>query len=611
MAFHLGAGWASGGYLGVSVFFTLSGFLITSLLVAEYHGQGRIAPRSFWARRARRLLPASLLGLLLALAVASSAPGASSALRGDLLAALAHVANWRWLASGESYADLFASPSPVLHYWSLAIEEQLYVVLPLVVGWALTRSPSTLQRVVAQGIAGSWLVLAGAVVLGHPDVAYYATPARMGEVLVGAALALVARPTRAYVLAGPAGQVLGAAAAGALLMLVVLVDGTGVWTYAGALPATAVLTAVVIAASDRPGPVGRALAWRPLVGLGRISYGVYVYHWPIVLLLTPARTGLDAAPLAAVRIGATLVVALVSYVLVEQPVRRGRWPASRPAPLVAAGALVTVAAVVVAGSAVLHPVVDLDAAARAVERDPVTEGPTQRSAVEDAPHVVIFGDSTALMVGYGLVGWGNETGAISWTQGVAGLGCGLLVEGERRFKGAEVAIEPQCRELRASWGPVFAAAGAEVAIVQVGAWEVTDLRLPGDPTWRHVGDPVLDAALRAAVREVVDDLTSAAARKVLWVAGPPLDVGRNAVNLPGTLPENDPVRMARFNELVREVAEDRPEVELVDLAGWLAELPESEDRRLRPDGVHFTEATAEEVFHRWLGEEIVRAAATG
>ena len=135
LAFH--AGMLGGGFLGVSTFFTLSGFLIGRLLLDEADATGYIDLRRFWARRARRLVPASLVcavGVLLFAATAGS-PSQLRSLRADMLAALAQVANWRFLALGKGYANRFADPSPLQHYWSLAIEEQFYLTLPIVVWW--------------------------------------------------------------------------------------------------------------------------------------------------------------------------------------------------------------------------------------------------------------------------------------------------------------------------------------------------------------------------------------------------------------------------------------------------------------------------------------------
>lgn len=148
LAFHAGFGWASGGFLGVSVFFTLSGFLITNLLQQETARSGAIDLRRFYRRRAARLVPAGLMGVVLAVAVGHAAAVPSASLHRDVLAALAQVANWRWLLDEQSYADLFATPSPVLHYWSLSIEVQYYLVFPPLALWLTRRG---------RPLGGTWL----------------------------------------------------------------------------------------------------------------------------------------------------------------------------------------------------------------------------------------------------------------------------------------------------------------------------------------------------------------------------------------------------------------------------------------------------------------------
>src|SRR4051794_6618741 len=199
LAYHCGFGWARGGFLGVSLFFTLSGFLITSLLLTEHAGSGRIGLGAFWARRARRLLPAAMVALGgIVLFGATIATGSQlRALRGDVLGALGYVANWRFVLAGTSYGDLWSSPSPVQHFWSLAIEEQLYLVLPLVVVLAFAVTKGRLRGVaVALGIALAASV--AATFLVHDQLrAYYGTDVRAAELLAGAllAVAVAARPT--------------------------------------------------------------------------------------------------------------------------------------------------------------------------------------------------------------------------------------------------------------------------------------------------------------------------------------------------------------------------------------------------------------------------------
>jgi peptidoglycan/LPS O-acetylase OafA/YrhL len=332
LLFHGGFSWAVGGYLGVSTFFTLSGFLITSLLLREREATGSISLKAFWGRRFRRLMPASLVALagivLYGLLVADQAQ--LNDLRGDVLAALAYVANWRFIFQDQSYADLFTSPSPVQHFWSLAIEEQFYFVFPVLASGVLAVARGgrrTFMVVLGLGALASTLAM---VMLHEPGLAttrvYYGTGTRAVELLTGALLAtvLAGYPLRLRSLGRRVATVLGVLTLAVVLWWWGTVDQTAAWLYEGGLTIYALLSVVLIVAATSPGPVRRLLSVEPLRQLGRISYGVYLFHWPIFLWLSPERTGLSIWPLFALRLAVTLPAAILSFQLIEQPVRRAR-----------------------------------------------------------------------------------------------------------------------------------------------------------------------------------------------------------------------------------------------------------------------------------------------
>lgn len=633
LAFHLRAGWARGGYLGVSVFFTLSGFLITALLLGELRSTGGVSLRSFWARRARRLLPAGLIGLALAVFAARVVPNGTPAAGGDVLASLGQVANWRFLFSGRSYGGLFSSPSPVVHYWSLSIEEQFYVLYPLAVVFALRRSRRALVATIFAGLAASWTALLGAGILGQRDFAYYSTLTRAGELLAGAALALV-------VLGRPAGHgaawrrapIAGVAALVGLGTLVATLDQGNRFLELGALPLTSVLSVVVILAACQPGPVRSLLSLPPLRGLGRISYGVYVYHWPLFLLLSAQRSGLRGISLVVLRIGSTLAAALLSYVLVERPVlqaRRIRRATARRLLPLSYGALALLAVTVATSAqqpidfsaalkeqartatAATKPPQGSPAAPDAVASSTVPTRPssasTPTSPTTEPPRIAMFGDSTALMTGIGVARWGYATGRLKAVAGVTPLGCGIGRGGERRFRGNVEPVPSECNSWARTWPQNLAGKGATVAVIESGEWDVSDRLLPGDSVWRHIGDPVYDTYLRAELFAAVDLLRSQGLRVVV-LTNPPISLGQGDPVPPARpFPESDPARMARLNEMWRAVASERAEVRVVDLAGYLARLPGGEmDPSLRPDGVHFSETTALKVAE-WLGPAIIAA----
>jgi peptidoglycan/LPS O-acetylase OafA/YrhL len=344
MAYHLQLGWASGGYLGVDLFFVLSGFLITTLLLEEWVRTGTLDLSDFWARRAKRLLPALFLvvaglGLYLVLNAQFGGPGANGlvdlpALRGDAISTLLYVGNWHAIYAHQSYFAQFSTPSPLQHTWSLAIEEQFYLVWPpvlLLVLRAGRRSWRQLGLLIAIAVA---LVSAALMaLLFHPGTdptrVYYGTDTRAFDLMVGACVAFLAaaRPQPSE----RSRRLLHAAAPLAAVALGVawVIGGTASglpknWMFDGGFLACAALAAVVVADARLldQGLFARVLSVPPLHFLGTISYGLYLWHWPIFVYLNGARTGLSTGPLDAVRIGATLVVATASYYLVERPLRR-------------------------------------------------------------------------------------------------------------------------------------------------------------------------------------------------------------------------------------------------------------------------------------------------
>jgi len=356
LCFHGGFSWAKGGFLGVSMFFTLSGFLITSLLVREWGTDHHIDLRAFWSRRFRRLMPAALATLVgvCVLAWWLGTHAELHSLRLDVWAAVAYVANWRFIFAGRSYADLFSAPSPVQHFWSLAVEEQFYFVYPLIAFGALRLGGRRMLAAVLTVGTGASLLWAWHL-RGGLDRVYYGTDTRGAELLVGGLLALwwTARPssqerpaTRVRRLAVGAIGVIGLAGTAVLWPTV---SQTSSFVTRGLLPLQAALSVAIIAAAARPGPVSSLLAWRPLAAVGLVSYGVYLYHWPIFLVLTPARTHLAQVPLFGLRLAVTGAVALASYRWLEQPIRRRKvlldWKVF-PAALGAAVTVVVVAAVV-------------------------------------------------------------------------------------------------------------------------------------------------------------------------------------------------------------------------------------------------------------------------
>ena len=676
LLFHSGFGWAKGGYLGVSVFFTLSGYLITTLLVAEQHAQRRVDLRAFWGRRLRRLMPASLACLLLvAVMDATRLIPHRSATRGDLLGALADVANWRFYVTGQSYGQLFRVPSPVQHFWSLAIEEQFYLLLPIVVWFVLTRLRWSLGRLIALIAALFVATTAAGVLAGRhdADLAYYATFARAPELLAGVLLALLvarraqARPIDAGARTGAGAAAVGVAVAGSAVRRArwaTLLAAAGpiafvvaAWLCAtvaeqdqrlsrGGFAAFSLLSVVIVASLGQAGPLRWLLSRGPLAYIGRLSYGIYLYHWPIFLWLTPARTSLGPWPLLGLQVAVTMAVALVSFYALERPVRIGRVVRGRRAWVVAPIAMVTCAVAIAPltaaasgsrftyaplsagvapaqGAGVTVPPatfapgstvasststqsVGASAGATTVALPPPSTTIASATTVDQRPvKILVAGDSTAgAMVGP-LDAWGSahaEPPVVpAWT-----IGCSFVRTGRDKLGPKPRDIESACGAGQRGVLDIAATSAADVVVIFDGPWEVTDRQLPGD-IWRVPGDPIYDDQLRQALVNATASFL-AHVPKVVWTTSPHIHPAWGAN---GTDPAWDPARMDRLNAIIREVVAQFPgQVALIDYAAWLDGGPYANDQSFRTDGVHVNDASGR-VVADWLAPQVVQLAQAG
>lgn len=667
VAFHLWPGALPGGFLGVDTFFVVSGYLITSLLLAEHDGAGRISLRGFWARRARRLLPALLLLLaVVAAGVAAWWPAEDLArVRADGFAGLLYVANWRFVASGESYFDLVSGPSPLRHLWSLAIEEQFYVVWPLV-AVACLRRPRGHRWLAAVCVAVAVASVAALVLHGPGDRAYFGTDARAHALVAGALLAVALRPGRTgrHAAEAPAPRWLGAAGTAALAACAAawwVAGESSAWLFRWGFPAYAALAAVVVLAVVRaPGSrLGRALSAAPLVAVGKVSYGLYLWHWPAVVLLTPSRTGLDGAALDALRLGVTVVGTVASYVLVERPIRFGQVLRGRPAHLATGGAFAGVAAAVLLATTGAAPVPDYlraptDRGGLSAEVEVAEPGPGEGSggatagggeAAPGGDGVARGGDGPAAPGGGAPAGGEQAGGAggfdaggaaveprrptsvllvgdsVAWTfqdelgaelaeRGVRFaaatiVGCGAAVGADQRLG---VVARPDGRPHPWSYDCTDAVNRVQaegLAAVQPdlvlfhSSWETSD-RLVGDRFVRF-GTPEWEAVVRRELAAATARLTAGGARMAILTVPPAVDGDLQPADAEGNR------RKARYDRLLRSiVAADPQRLLLVDLAelvcaGDVRRCPaEVGGIRLRPlDGIHFEDEGA-----RWVAAKL-------
>jgi peptidoglycan/LPS O-acetylase OafA/YrhL len=610
LLFHGGITWMVGGFLGVDVFFVLSGFLITSLLLDEIHRTNTVGLGGFWSRRARRLLPAMLL-VVAAVAISAifvAPPGGFETLRRDGLATLFYVANWHFIADGASYFARTAAPSPLRHTWSLAIEEQFYLVWPLIV-LLVCRGRGRLLKLGAVVAAGCAASVAAMVLLYHPgddpSRVYYGTDARAHVVLAGAGLAVAvaaARHRGIVTLASRAARWLlagaGVLAAAGIGWAMVAIDGNDTRLYQGGFAVVAAATAVVIAAVvlvPRSLP-SRALSLWPLRQLGRISYGVYLWHWPVFLLMTHGRTHLEGWALFGARVAVTLALSVASYLLIETPVRRGWLPHWR--------ALVALPVAVAAAVAVLFYGTVSSRAAKSVAAEPVgsTSATTSTTTLLENDYIpksarpprpagqpvegLILGDSVALTLGQGLAPYGAKYGVKVIDDGI--LGCGIVQGGSYRYFGQVTAQRAICDTWPTRWAGLVDRNDPDVVVVLVGRWEVMDRMRAG--RWVHIGDPAFDQELRNDLDQAVTVLsrkgaTVAFATAPYYLRGEAPDGSR--------YPEDDPARVDAFNVLVRSVAAaHRDRATVIDLNARTG--PDGVYTRvvngvvMRSDGVHFT-----------------------
>lgn len=586
LAFHTDGQWLSGGFLGVDIFFVLSGYLMVGILLNPASGGLSMPMRSFWLRRARRLAPALLtvvlVVVLMQLFVLTQRP---VNWRGDVFAALLYVTNWWALASGAEYFNAWTDPSPLLQTWSLGIEEQFYIVLPLVL-WVLLKlgvRGRALAGVFALGaaVSAAWAFL---LQTGDPLRVYFGTDTRMQALLIGAVLGVVcARPARVPARASKDWlQALGWVSLAGLSVMIVWVRPWDEDLQAWILTASAVLAGLLLWAllDGSATPLARMFAWRPLVWFGGISYALYLWHWPVFLWIqSQERAGLGAQ-LWSIVLSAAL--AWVTTRFLESKIRQGSF-ARRPARL---QWLFYALAVIAVAALTLLPF-----------QRTGSQGPREQDwpAAEQLPsRIGLFGDSTAYT---SLGGFPRSRYEQIVLNPVTPLGCGIR---DRRLQAQGLdPAKPECDGWQERWKTAMDQTSPEATILMEGVWEMYDVVEDGQ-SYRP-GSQEYDEVVKAAYTEALDIVTPAGGGPV-YVIGVPCHAAVTQQYAPVL---NDRQRQQALNDVIRQVVASRANARFVDLApltcGNDGPVTQINGERLRFDGVHWTDPGA-----AYLWAEVLR-----
>jgi peptidoglycan/LPS O-acetylase OafA/YrhL len=637
LADHGGLAGMGGGFIGVDVFFVLSGFLITSLLLDELGADGRIGLTGFWIRRARRLLPALVLMVLTVGAVRQLLPTeAVTGLRGDAIAAFFWVANWRFVTTQTGYFTQGATPSPLQHTWSLGVEEQFYFLWPLLLIALVVALAKAAKRRGARATLGSVRLvaflaatvgaLASAVVAVNVasdaarDRVYFGTDTRAQALLIGAAAAALLVEDWSALNRGwsvirtrwgrRVARVLPIIGLAALGFVAHRATGSAQEFRGGLLVVVAIAAVTVIASVtlDQRGAAARVLACRPMVWLGAISYGVYLWHWPIFLVLNGERTGWSGTPLFAARCVATVVVAAASWWLIEQPIRR--WQPVRVPLLPLAGATVASAVAVTvllvpvrtgpgaAAESSLPPGVSAVAAVSpSPPGDPVAAQPVAQRDPNRPFTVSVFGDSIA----WTLMHYLPATPGFDFVDHTV-IGCSLVRGGPYKYLGQTLDPKPECDTWPSRWSAQVAHDRPDVALLIIGRWETVDRVNEG--RWTHIGDPSFDGYLTEELQRALTVLGSTGARLVVAT----VPYSRRGEKPNGSLwPEDQPDRVDQWNTMLHSVIAQRPNIGVLDLNKKLCPggvyTAKVDGVQVRSDGVHLTQEGVEWLTP-WLEESV-------
>jgi peptidoglycan/LPS O-acetylase OafA/YrhL len=584
IVYHFAPSVLPAGFLGVDVFFVVSGFLIARLVTREIGRSGTVALRNFWARRVRRLLPA-LVTVTVVVLVAAAIKFSNSEIhdiRAQALGTLFYCANWVIIFAKGSYFTSTGRPSPFLHMWTLAVEEQFYVVLPLVLfafRRVVVRHPVWTAAVALLGAFAStvWMGVLFSPT-ADPSRAYLGSDSHAMGLLVGVALGVLAGAGSPWEALGDrlrsSARVARTASLAAITALVAIVvvmrvaDANTETLYRGGFLVFAVLCAiiVVVVATLPSTPIARLLRTPWLVAIGLRSYSLYLWHWPVRVFVTTS-SGLDGFALFAVRLAVSVALAEISFRFVERPFRVGR-VARRTG---SRGALVYFAGLT-AIAVVLVATVDAPKALPPSSLAQVHQivGNTNPKALR----VDTFGDSTGLVFGLSGAVHAKQLGIT--VGGDAQLGCGV-VQTDHVSQGRILGSPAVCAGWKARWQKSMREDPQARLALMTGAWEILDQQTAagevkfGTSAWTDL----ISSSLRTAL-----DVLTADGRPVYLFQVPCYGAGDATDPFPE---RSNPLRIAALNQIYEHVARALPAVHIVD---WRNLVCPGGHRAENIDGVH-------------------------
>jgi peptidoglycan/LPS O-acetylase OafA/YrhL len=590
VAFHFGVRGFHGGFVGVDVFFGLSGYLITTLLLKEFNDTGRIAPVSFWIRRFKRLLPALTVMVLVSTIAASIffPVGYYPSLVADGLAALFYVSNWHQIGTHATYFTSLNAPSIVTHTWSLSIEEQFYWLWPLIVLGLLRlrRHPFMVTGVAGLGAVASAIAMrVGYSGSGSATRLYFGTDTHVEGLLLGAAaagLTYVIRRQRVVASGAldPAITGLGALGLAGVAAITYRAYGDSTFMFRGGFLILGFMVALLVSslALVPHSVLARAFSLRPIAYVGRISYGLYLWHYPVSTVLDHFNTGLSGLSLLVARSVLTVGLTLASYYALELPIRRHHWARPRRAAVLAVASVtaVTLTCVVTARGVQSLPAYTVIA-------------PT---ALHDSVSAYIIGDSEILT--FGIVTNRQRIDADVAVTSDAQLGCGIIGASSPVLKGSRFFQNPLCRirrdgtwPLQQRWRHAILVGRPNVVIVGAGRWETHDQKIG------RLSLNITDRAFRQRIVASLEQIYLETARAHSTLVLVTTSCAHSGETPSGNYyPEDSPRRIAAYNNLLRAFAATHP-VSVYDLNARVC--PQGQftyyDHGVQirdADGVHYT-----------------------